>query len=689
MRSTFTQASILLLCAVLSVSAQSRRPMQIDDFFQMKRIADPAVSPDGSTIVFTLTTPDVKANRSFSDLWKINADGTELKQLTNDPTSDGSAAWTPDGKHILWVSSRLGESQLWMMNPDGTNQKQITHISTGVSKPLLSSDGKTLAFVSEVFPEFSSLPFSSSDSLNRLRLEKMEKGPVKARLITQLLYRHWDSWVDGKRLHIFIQSFPDGEPRDVTPGDRDAVPNSSTFSAGTDYAFSPAGDEIAYTATPLPTHDEAWSTNHDIFILPLSGGAPKQLTSNPAADGSPVYSPDGRYIAYRAQRKPGFEGDRWEIMLYDRQNHSTRNLTSNFDAHCGEPLWAPDSKTIYFNAEKDAANQIFSVSARGNDVRSVIARHANSATVLTRDGSMLYFLQASAARPAELYSARSNGSSITQVTHINDAVFSTLDVPAPTSLTYTGAEGARVQGWLYVPPGFNPAIRYPLIVMVHGGPQGSWEDGWSYRWNPALWAAQGYVVFTPNPRGSTGFGQKFTDEISGDWGGKVYTDIMRGVDTVCSFAFVDSTRKGAAGASFGGYMMNWMLGHTDRFKAFVSHDGVYNFDSMYGSTDEIWFDEWEHGGAPWDKPEEYAKFSPNRFAKNFKTPTLIIHGARDFRIPETEAMQLFTALQRQGVPSEFLYFPDENHWVLKPANSRLWHETVFGWLKKWVAASGK
>ena len=268
-------------------------------------------------------------------------------------------------------------------------------------------------------------------------------------------------------------------------------------------------------------------------------------------------------------------------------------------------------------------------------------------------------------------------------------MFDGLNIPSPTSFTYAGAGGTRVQGWLFTPPNFDPSIRYPLLVMVHGGPQGSWEDGWSYRWNPPLWAAQGYVVFAPNPRGSTGFGQKFTDEISGDWGGKVYTDIMHGVDTVCTMRFIDSTRKGAAGASYGGYMMNWILGHTNRFNAVVTHDGVYNFESMYGATDEVWFDEWEHGGTPWDKPEAYAQFSPHRYAKNFKTPTLVIHGGRDFRIPESEAMQLFTALQRQGVPSEFLYFPEENHWVLKPANSRLWHETVFAWFAEWVKNPGK
>ena len=680
--------SLLFIIGALALAAapaHARRPMAIDDLFAMKRISDPSLSPDGRWIAFTLTVVDTAKNKNIADLWLVGTDGKGLHQLTGGAGSDHHPTWTPDGKWILFESSRSGTSQLWRISPEASGLQQITTLSTGATQPVVSPDGTWVAYVSEVFPEYSELPFRQCDSLNAVRLDQLEHGRVKAKIITHLLYRHWDTWVDGKRIHLFVQPFPSGSPRDLTPGDRDAVPTSSTFSGGIDFAFSPDSKELAYTATPTPPHEEAWRTNHDIYTISISDGVRRQITTNPAADGYPRYSPDGRYIAYRAQRRPDYEGDRWELMLYDRSNGAIRSLTADFDAPMGFPVWSPDSRTLYVDADVQANAPIVAISLHDPKIRTVIGEKTNYALSVSPDGATLYFLQASATRPAEIHSVKTDGKLERKLSDINDAVFAQLDLPAPRLFWVTGAEGARVQSWLFVPPGFDSSKQYPLIMLVHGGPQGSWGNSWSYRWNPPLWAAQGYVVVAPNPRGSTGFGQKFTDGINGDWGGKVYTDLMCVLDSVCHFSFVDSTRKGAAGASFGGYMMNWFLGHTgNRFKAIVTHDGVYNFESMYGATDELWFDEWEHGGTPWNRPEEYARFSPHRSAGNFRTPTLVIHGGRDFRIPETEAMQLFTALQRQGVPSTFLYFPDENHWVLKPADSRLWHETVFDWLRKWV-----
>ncbi|HEX9006403.1 MAG TPA: S9 family peptidase, partial [Bacteroidota bacterium] len=651
--------------------------------------SEPALSPDGRLVAFTMAAPDERTNKVPSDLWIVGADGSGLRRLTAHPAADRHPVWSPDGKWILFESTRSGSSQIWMTSPDGKEVRQLTSIAGGASEPVLSPDGRTLAFVSEVFPEFSDRPFPLSDSLNRMKLQELEQAPGTPRLFTQLLYRHWDHWVEGKRQHIFVQSFPAGEPRDLTPGDRDAVPSSSTFSANPDYSFSPDGREIAYTATPTPTRREAWCTNHDVYVVPVSGGPARQLTANQAADASPQFSPDGRYLAYRAQQRPGYEGDRWELVVLDRKTGTSRSLTASLDQHVGAFRWAPDSRTIFFESSVEASGMIFAVTLEGKGIRRVVEGGSNHALSISPDGRTLFFTRASAVRPAEIFRAGTDGKGLRAVTGLNDSLFAALEIPAPSAFWYKGAAGARVHSWLYTPPGFDRTKRYPLIMLVHGGPQGAWEDSWSYRWNPALWAAQGYVVMAPNPRGSTGFGQKFTDGINGDWGGKVFADLMSGLDTICTMPFVDSTRKGAAGASFGGYMMNWFLGHTGtRFSALVSHDGVYNFESMYGATDEVWFDEWEHGGAPWEAPEEYARFSPHRYAKEFKTPTLVIHGGRDFRIPETEAMQLFTALQRQGVPSAFLYFPDENHWVLKPSNSMLWHKTVFEWLERYVKRGG-
>ncbi len=679
--------TVLLSLLILGETGlgQVRRPLTIEDMGLMKRIAAPALSPDGQWVAYAVTTPNVAANKNATDLWISRIDGSAHRQLTTHPAADRSPAWSPDGKWIAFESSRSGENQLWLISVGGGEPRQFTTLSTGASQAVWSPDGTTIAFVSEVFPEYSDKPFNESDSLNKARLTELSEGKVKAQVFTQLLYRHWDSWVQGKRQHIFLQAIAGGDPRDRTPGNRDAVPTSSTFSAGIDFAFSPDGKEIAYTATPLPTREEAWSTNHDIYILPLAGGPPRQLTSNPAADGYPRYSPDGRYIAYRAQSRAGFEADRWELILYDRAAGTRRSLTASFDASVGSQVWSPDSKRLYFEAEEKARTPLFSVSLAGNDIRKVVDGRTNRDLGITSDGSMLVFMRVAATRPAEVYRAGADGKNLRPITRVNDDVFAGLDIPEPEYLWFEGEGGVRIQAWLYKPPAFNPARTYPLVLMVHGGPQGAWGDSWSYRWNPPLWAAQGYVVLAPNPRGSTGFGQKFTNEISGDWGGKVFIDLMKGLDTVSSLPFVDSTHRAAAGASFGGYMVNWILGHAgDRFQALVTHDGVYNFESMYGSTDEVWFDEWDHSGTPWDKPEDYRRFSPHAYAQNFRTPTLVIHGALDFRIPYTEAMQLFTALQRQGVPSKFLFFPDENHWVLKPANSEFWHRTVFDWLKTYL-----
>jgi dipeptidyl aminopeptidase/acylaminoacyl peptidase len=676
---------ILTLLLACGLDAQTKRGLELADMFAMKRVASPALSPDGKWVAYNVTTPDLSANKNLTDLWMSPVDGGTARQLTTHASFDGNAAWSPDGMRIAFESLRSGSRQIWLLSMYGGEPKQFTRIAAGAAQAVWSPDGKAIAFVSEVFPAYSEKSFSESDALNRKRLEELESGKVRAKIITRLLYRHWDSWVDGKRKHIFIQPVDGGEPRDLTPGDRDAVLTSQTFSGGIDFAFSPDGREIAYTATPVPAREEAWSTNHDVYTVPAGGGTPKQLTDNPAADGTPRYSPDGKFIAYRAQKRAGFEADRWELMLYERSTGKIRSLTADFDGHTGAPVWAPDSKTLFFDSEEKGSVPIFSVNLKGNDIRKLPVQHTNHEISVSRDGRRLVFTQISAVRPGEIFRCAPDGSGLSPVTGANDALFAGLDVPVPEQFWFEGAGGTKVHSWIFKPPKFDPSRRYPLVYMIHGGPQNAWLDSWSYRWCPSLWAARGYVIVAPNPRGSTGFGQRFTDEISGDWGGKVFVDLMKGLDAVEAFPYIDTGRVAAAGASFGGYMMNWFLGNApDRFKAIVSHDGVYNFESNYGTTDEVWFDDWDHGGSPWQKPDEYARYSPHRYAKNFRTPTLVVHGALDFRVPESEGMQLFTALQKQGVPSKFLYFPDEGHWVLKPLNSELWHTTVFSWLAEYL-----
>lgn len=650
----------------------------------MIRISAPALSPDGKWVAYTRTTVDAENNTTSSDLWISSIDGTTSHPLTTHPAADKNPAWSPDGKSIAFESTRSGENQIWILDLQRGEPRQLTTLSTGASQAVWSPDGSTMAFVSEVFPEYSDRPFLISDSLNRSKLSAMRESKVTARVYTRLLLRHWDTWSDGRRKHIFVQRVGGGGPLDLTPGDRDAVPTSSTFSAGTDFAFSPDGREIAYTATPSPPASEAWSTNHDIYTMPVGGGVAKQLTTNPAADGSPHYSPDGRYIAYRAQTRAGFEADRWHMMLYERASGTIRSLTAGFDASVGSLVWSPDSRSLYFVSEEQAETPIFRVSSRGNDVQKVVPEGTNHDLQISAEGKTLVFTNASAVRPAEITRCRTDGGGLAPVTHANDDLFRILDVPRPEKIWYDGEGGTRIQAWLYKPPQFDPARQYPLIMLVHGGPQGSWGNSWSYRWNPPLWAAQGYVIIAPNPRGSTGFGQKFVDEISRDWGGKVFGDLVRGLDYAQSLPFVNRERTAAAGASFGGYMINWFQARIPgRFRTLVTHSGEFNATSTYGTTDELWFDEWEHG-IPWENPDAFEEFSPHRYAKNFRTPMLILHGELDFRVPVTEGLQMFTALQRQGIPSKLVTFPNENHWILKPANSAFWHTTVFEWLASYL-----
>ena len=692
MRTRFTCVFAFLVCflALSSTAMGEKRPMQVDDLFRFQRISDPQISPDGRTVAYVVGVVDLAANSTSSTIWLAPTDGGNPRQMTNNTKRDRHPRFSPNSRTILFESNRSGETQLWVIDTGGGEARQLTTLASEAGSGIWSPDGKSIAFVSAVYPEFSDKPFAESNAANKARAEEAAKNPVKARVFTKLFYRHWDSWVEDKRQHVFVMPAAGGEPRDITPGDRDAYPTSSTFSVGDDYTFSPDGTFVVTTAPP--ERDEAWSTNYDIWRVPVAGGTPENLTKdNAAADVCPRYSPNGKLLAYRAQKQPGFEADQWELTVVGAGGGTPRSITDSLDSSAEQFVWRADNETLYFTAEVQATTPIFQVSIRDAMPALFEKGRTHAALSIDKEGQHLACTVASMQQPpeVELVECAAAGGKPRMLTHANAALLDQLDLPKPENITVSGAGGTPMQMYWLKPPGFDAKKKWPLVYLVHGGPQGAWDNNWSTRWNAELWAAQGYVVALPNPRGSTGFGQKYTNEISGDWGGKCYEDLMAGMAWWEKQPFIDQDRMAAAGASFGGYMMNWFAGHTDKFKTLITHCGVFNFDSMYASTEELWFDEWEHGGPPWGHRESYEKFSPHRFAQNFKTPMLIIQNDLDFRVPVSEGHQLFTTLQRLGVPSKMLNFPDEGHWVLKPANSAFWHKEVFAWLKKYVPPGGK
>jgi dipeptidyl aminopeptidase/acylaminoacyl peptidase len=677
-------------------SPTGKHPFTFEDMMALKRLSEPVPSPDGKWVVFAAEDVDLEANTKKSHLWIVPASGGESRRLNQTPNEEERPRFSPDGKRLIWTSKATDPTQIWMCDFDSSGgafvgkPRQVTNISTGAEGAVWSPDGKNIVFVSKVYPD------AKNDTENKQRDEELKKSKVKAKIFTKLFYRHWNAYTEFKRSHLFAisadaDSSQPNSARDLTPGDHDVPP----FNLGGQdmYAISPDGQELAYTSNIEEI--EATSTNNEIFIVPMAGpaGAGKKISTSPGSDSTPLYSPDGKYIAWRSQARAGFEADKWRLLAQDRQSGKTRDLTEKFDRSVGSFTWW-GSGAIYFACEDHGQAPIYIATAyaRPDGSNAVVPLQQHGAEIhaddLTWIHDTLFFSQMSIRGPNEIWKTIANPMSADAtfgaVTHMNDALLSQIDMQPLESFTFNGANNDDVQGFIIKPPGFDPNTKYPLKFLIHGGPQGAWGNEWTYRWNPELFAANGYVVVMINFHGSTGYGQKFTDSISGDWGGKPYVDLMKGLDYVeKTFPFIDKNREAALGASYGGYMANWILGHTDRFKCIVSHDGMFNSESAYGTTEELWFNEWEFKGPPWKQRELYRKWSPHLFAAKFKTPTLVIHGQNDYRLDVSEGFQLFTTLQRLKVPSKMLYFPDEGHWVLKPQNSRLWYQTVNDWVDHW------
>ena len=662
--------SILILIIFTVVSfAQEKHAITIDDLWNMKRIGSYDVSPDGKKIVFDLTTYSMEENKGETSVYIINSDGTNLK-LFKDAAS--SPKFFKDGSQIHFSKS----DQIFISDLKGDNEKQLTDFYSGVSGAELSIDQNSFLFSSKVYPECSTQPCNEAKDNER----KVSK--VKAEIFTELMYRHWDDWRGPKISHLFLFNMKDKTYSDLNLNGKFDVPPLALGSSK-DFTFSPTGTEVAFSMN----EDEflATSTNNDIFILDitdLENNSYKKISLSDGNDNHPVYSPDGNYLAYCSMERAGFEADKQRIMLYNKVTKETINLSGDYDISAGQIVWAKDSKSIYFTAANKIYNSIYKIDIKNKFISTVVESVVASSLQLSSDGNTLYFKNQKSTLPDEIFAINTDKLNFRKITDVNGELLSKIEMNNVETFWCEGAEEAKVQSILVKPPFFDPKIKYPMMFLIHGGPQGHWEDDFHYRWNLQMFASQGYVVVATNPRGSTGYGQKFTDEISGDWGGKAYIDLMNSYDyAVNNFSFIDKNNTFASGASYGGYMINWIEGHTDRFNALICHDGVFNLTSMYGTTEELWFPEWENGGAPWENRELYEKWSPHMFVENFKTPMLVIHGAFDFRVPFSQAMELFTALQKMKVDSKMLYYPDETHFVTKPQNARLWWNTIYNWVE--------
>jgi len=733
-------ALLLFLAAAPLRPAQNKRPMTFEDMMAMKRLGETAVSPDGKWLAYSVTTVNLEQNTKTAGLWLQKIEGGEPFKLAVTQPGDGGPQFSPDGRSVLFLSGREGGQQVWLADFDPatgatTNAKKLTSISTEADNALWSPDGKSIGFTSAVYPDCPAISPADGgvgDKCNADRDAAQAASKVKAQVFTHLLYRHWNHFTGEKRSHVFLVSVEGGALRDLTPNDPHDVPPFS-LEGGGGFAFAPDSKELAFTENLDP--EPATSVSAKILTLDLTNPAAKPFAVSNSLGGNfnPSYSPDGKYLAWRSEARAGYESDRFRLMLYDRAAKTIKDLLPRFDNWVDEFAWSLKSPFIYFISGNRGENSIYDVNVvsgeceildfenrlLGDEKRMTgefadleivpLAKPQNS----VQGGEIIFATKMSVDSPSEVAFVHEGDvsgalkshpevkegvlSTVEPLTHLNDALLAQLDLPKMESFWFTAADKTKVQGFIIRPPAFDPAKKYPVKFLIHGGPQGAWGDSWSYRWNPELFAANGYVVVMINMRGSTGYGQAFVDGVNGDWGGKPFSDLMLGLDYAEQhYPFIDKTRECALGASYGGYMANWVLGHTDRFKCIVSHDGMFNAESAFGSTEEDWFNIWEfkfpntQGGHPWDyygKPDSenpFRKWSPSLSAKNFKTPTLVIHGQLDYRLDVSEGFQLFDTLQLLKVPSKMLYFPDEGHWVQKPQNSQLWYKTVNDWVDDWT-----
>ncbi len=678
-------APLLASCLVAGPAlAADTHPFSIHDMLAMDRISDPRVSPDGTRVAFTLRATDVDANKGKNDLWLAATDGAWARRLTSHDASDTQARWSVDGKAIYFVSTRSGSAQVWKLPVDGGEAELVTRLPLDVDALEVAPGGKSLLLSMAVFP-------GRSPDDTKQQLDAKQKSKASGLLYDKLFVRHWDTWADGTRNHVFVYDLASAKATDLMTA-MDADCPSKPFGGSEDFTVSSDGRTVVFSARDVG-REEAWSTNFDLFVAPADGSAaPKKITTNPAWDAQPKFSPDGRTLAYLAMSRAGYEADRFKVVLRDWATGSERtydlraDAAPNGDRSPSDLAWSADGRELLMTTDHLGQHPAFVLDVASGKSR-ILASDGQISNPQSAGATRVLFARNSLLGPTELYTVGRDGGELKRVTKLNDEKLAKARLGKPEQFSFKGAGGDTVYGYLVTPAGFDPTKQYPIAFLIHGGPQGSFGNDFHYRWNPQAYAGAGYAALMIDFHGSTGYGQAFTDAINGDWGGKPYEDLVKGFDyALGKYPFLDGSRACALGASYGGYMINWIAGQpfADKFKCLVTHDGNPDEQAAYYMTEELWFPEWEHGGTPWDSPQGYGKHNPIDFVKNWKTPTLVVHSAKDYRVVDTAGIATFTALQRKGIPSKFLYFPDENHWVLKPHNSLLWHQTVLGWLDQWL-----
>jgi dipeptidyl aminopeptidase/acylaminoacyl peptidase len=667
------------LFALLSAAPAKPHPYTVEDQVALKRLSSFDVSPDGSRLVFQLRSTDMEANRGRVDLWLVGSDGSGLRQLTSHPENETDPRFSADGKSVYFLSSRGGSSQVYQLSLEGGEPTQVTRSPIDVESFVLSRDGKQLAFSAATFPDCDTLECTAK------RVEAHARLKQTGQVYDSLFARHWDTWADGRRNHLFVQALEGGTPVDVTKHlDGDAP--SRPFGGSEEYTFTPDGKGLVFTARVVG-REEAWSTDLDLFVTPADGSkAPEKLTTkNRATDTQPTFSPDGKTLAWVAMARPGFEADRQRVMVRAWPNGPEQALTEAWDRSADTLAWSRDSRRLVVTAQHLGQKALFAVDATTGKVDQLFAQ--GNVTQVAQVGERLVFTWDSLKFPADLYSLSLDGQGAPRaLTQVNAQALAQVKLGEPEQFTFTGANGDTVSAYVVKPADFDPKKKYPLAFLIHGGPQGSFGNDWHYRWNPQTYAGHGYVAVMVDFHGSTGYGQAFTDAIRDDWGGKPLEDLQKGLAAALQkYPFIDGKRACALGASYGGYMINYIAGvWNEPWKCLVAHDGNLDEHMAYFDTEELWFPEWEHRGTPWENKAGYTKHNPIDHVAQWRVPMLVVHGGKDYRVVDTQGLATFTALQRRGVPSRLIYFPDENHWVQKPANSVQWHHAVFDWLDQWA-----